>query len=464
MTSNTFTQGRTIAAISTAFGKGGIATIRISGDEAISVADKMFFPKSRSLSEISSNCAVYGNIIKDNTKIDDGIAVVFRAPHSYTGEDTVEISCHGGILLAQTVLECALCCGAYPAAAGEFTRRAFTAGKISLTEAEAVGMLIDATTNEQIKLAAAQTSGILKDKCLKIAQELKTLISSTYAYVDFPDEDLEDVSSSEMLTSLLSAKTELEKLRDSYRTGHAVSEGIIAAIVGRPNVGKSTFLNLLAQKDLAIVTDVPGTTRDVISENVSLGKVLLRLSDTAGIRTSDDTVEKIGIDRAKDALSKAELVFAVFDGSAELNGEDREICDLLSKTNAAKIAIINKQDLCQKLKKEEISEFFSKTLEISAKENEGARTLIVSAVEELFLCGSIDYNTTAVVANARQFAGISKCLRLVQNAIDSLSEGYTQDIAGMDLESALGAILEVDGRDISQAIVDDIFSRFCVGK
>lgn len=465
MSNQSLNQNKTVAAISTAFGKGGIAVIRISGDDAITIAEKMFIPKSKKrLSELPHANAVWGDILKDGAVIDDGMATVFFSPHSFTGENTVEISCHGGILLTQNVLESAFLCGAFAAGPGEFTRRAFINGKLSLTQAEAIGMLLDATTDEQIRLAAASSRGVLDRRCNAIAEELRAILSSTYAYIDFPDEDLEDLSVEEIKSRLSALLSELRTIEDSYHSTHAVNEGLNAVIIGRPNVGKSTFMNLLAEKDLAIVTEIPGTTRDVISQNITLGKVLLKLSDTAGIHSSEDKVEQIGIDRAKNALSKAELIFAVFDASEALTEEDIALLSLLDQASGVKIAVINKQDLPRRIQMDAIRSHFQNIAEISAKTRSEDKNKITQLIENLFLTGNIDYNTDAIVANARQYASIQKCHISVQNAMKALQNGYTQDIAGMDIENAYGAICEIEGRDISQDIVNEIFSKFCVGK
>jgi len=281
----------TIAAISTPYGKGGIAVIRISGSEAVSVAERMFEPKNKKpLSETPSNRAVYGSIYanKDGERvaIDDGIAVVFRAPASFTGEDTVEISCHGGVLLTQRVLESALLSGARLATAGEFTRRAYINGKMTLTSAEALGELLAASTDEQISLARSGLRGKLSGEISRIYNSLCDVLAAIYAHIDYPDEDLADISREEMLDIANKNLSDLKRLAATYTTGHAVGEGISTAIVGRTNAGKSTLYNLIVGRDAAIVTDIEGTTRDILTESAKLGKITLRLSDTAGQKFS----------------------------------------------------------------------------------------------------------------------------------------------------------------------------------
>lgn len=461
---------KTIAAVSTAYGRGGVALIRISGEDAISVGERMFSPKNgRSLSEIEAGRSVYGDIHRENERIDDGMLTIFRAPHSYTGEDTVEISCHGGIIVTEKVLERAFECGAVPAGPGEFTKRAFINGKISLSQAEAVGMIIDAESEEQLALASAGEKGVLKKKCDELYERLKNLVTAVYAKVDFPDEDLAEVSEDEFSGELSYIEKELCTLKSSYKRGRAVFEGVKVCIVGKPNTGKSSLLNRLVGRDRAIVTDIAGTTRDVIEETVPCGRVMLRLSDTAGIRETRDVVEKIGVERSLKAISEAELVLAVFDGSASLDGEDLTVIERLKDKGCLKIALINKTDLPSRLDKAGIEKLkiFDKILEISAAaenvEENGVDT-IRKTVEEAFAAGEIDYNKNATVVTARQNASVSRALDYVRAAISVFSSGVSTDTAGFELEGALSELSELDGRRVSEEIVDGIFHRFCVGK
>ena len=337
----------TIAAISTPYGKGGIAVLRISGEDAISVAARVFEPKSgKSLGDAESAKAIYGNIFETadgkKNQIDDGLATVFRAPRSFTGEDTVEISCHGGILVTQKVLSALLTAGARPAMAGEFTKRAFINGKMTLTGAEGLGDLLEAQTDEQIRLARSNMRGTLSGEVEKIYDSLGDVLAAIFAHIDYPDEDLADISREEMLSISRENLGRLRALANTYSTGRAVAEGIPTVILGRTNAGKSSLYNKIVGRDAAIVTDIEGTTRDVLTETAKLGRVILRLSDTAGLRESGDVVEKIGIDRARQKAEEAELVLAVFDGSRETDGEDAEFIDYLKTLSGIKIAIIKK--------------------------------------------------------------------------------------------------------------------------
>ena len=468
-------KNQTIAAISTPFGKGGIAVIRISGEKALEVADKMFFPISgKKLAKADPNTAVYGKIISDGTHIDDGVAVVFRAPRSFTGEDTVEISCHGGILLTERVLKTAFASGAYPAGAGEFTERAFLNGKISLTEAEAVIGLIEAESEEKLALCASHASGVLKRRIEEIYASVLKLLSSVYVGLDYPEEDLEDVSDAEFLASLKGIYARLSETANTYREGKAVAEGVKTVLLGKPNTGKSSLLNAWLCEDRAIVTDIPGTTRDVIEEKVSAGRITLRLSDTAGIRESADEVERIGIEKAVKTANEAELIIAIFDLSRDIDGEDVFICNTLKKyaeKGKSVIAVFNKNDLDNG--DGDFSERFSAVknmlpceaviCNISAKSGYGLDGL-KKVAEELFVSGRTDYSQTAVVANARQFSAVCLARDAVLDAINAFESGVGSDVCGMDLERALSALGEVDGRAVSEEITSEIFKNFCVGK
>lgn len=454
----------TIAAISTPHGRGGISVIRISGDSALKVASAMFRPKNGGrLDKTKPNTAVYGGIFHGGTCIDDGIATVFRAPRSYTGEDTVEISCHGGILLAQMTLEAVLLGGARQAEAGEFTQRAFTAGKMDLSAAEAVIALIEAESEEKIKLQAALSRGVLSRKIESIRTALLDAVSSIYAYIDFPDEDMTDLSPSDLRARIEAVYGDMTALIATYRAGRAISEGIPTVIAGKPNTGKSSLLNLLLGEDRAIVSAIAGTTRDTVEETAAAGRVLLRLCDTAGIRDTEDEVERLGISRTETKMENAALILAVFDGSATPDAQDEAFLDVLSTKNCEIIAIINKADLPAHDQITRIKEKFSHTVSISCVTGEGMQELI-ALIEKLFIGGEIDYDGRAVIANARQYAALTSALECVKNAADALDQGMTQDIAGLDIEAALSKLGEIDGRVAAEAIVENIFRNFCVGK
>ena len=454
----------TIAAISTPHGKGGVAVIRISGENAFEVAEKFIFPKNKKpFSEIKANSVFLADVKNAEGKtLDESLITIFRAPRSYTGENVVEISCHGGVLLPQNILSAAFSAGAVQAGPGEFTRRAFSAGKLSLTEAESVIGMIDAKTNAALTLAQRGISGALTKKTEKIYNDITAVIGNIYAIIDFPDEDLERMTHEGMEEAMDGIIAELSALKDSYRTGHAVCEGIPTVICGKPNTGKSTILNLLAQNERAIVTDIAGTTRDVISETVVCGSALLRLSDTAGIRESADVVEQIGVDRSKKEIENSELILAVFDTSRPFDAEDEEVLTLVEKAEAegkTVLVVLNKSDK-EKYFGEEMFASYD-TISLSAKN--GDRAALSDKIEGKFISGDIENSGEEILTNARQYSSVCECLASVVSAKYAL-ELYGDDIAGTELERAATAISELDGREVSVDVVDHIFHKFCVGK
>ncbi len=451
-----------IAAISTPYGRGGIAVIRMSGEGVLTLADAVFRPSNgKLLSDVEGGRTVYGAILFDGKPIDDGIAAVFRAPHSFTGEDTVEISCHGGILLTQRVLEATLLAGCRMAEAGEFSKRAFLNGKISLSQAEAVIGLIDAESEEQLKLASAASRGVLHGKVDALAEELTELIASVYAYIDYPDEDLTDLTVEELAEGANRLHREVSALADSYRAGRAVNEGIPTVIAGKPNTGKSSILNRLLGRERAIVTDVAGTTRDTVEETATVGRVTLRLCDTAGLREADDEVERIGVIKTREKLREAGLILAVFDGGQSLDDEDLAFIKELKQLNGSEILpILNKCDLSPAVT---ALPFDAEPVCVSAVTGEGF-DLLAERISALFVSDKLDYDTTPILSSARQYASAKAAEEHLRHACDALVCGFTQDVAGMDLELALARLREVDGRGVTEEITDRIFHRFCVGK
>lgn len=458
----------TIAAVSTPYGKGGIAVLRVSGTDAIEISQKVFKRlNGKSLEDSESNRAVYGHIYENRNgtliQIDDGIAVCFRAPNSFTGEDTVEISCHGGILITQKVLSALLFAGARLAMAGEFTKRAFINGKMSLTSAEALGDLLEAKTDEQISIARSGMRGALTDRSEEIYNSLCDVLAGIFAKIDYPDEDLADIGLDEMLEIANKNLEKLKRLSATYSTGHAVAEGVPTVILGRTNAGKSSLYNRIVGRDAAIVTDIEGTTRDILTESASLGRVVLRLSDTAGLRSSDDTVEQIGIDRARRAAEDAELVLAVFDGSREADQNDRNFAKYLNSLRGIKVAVINKSDLGIHPSLSEITKDFVHICHISAESGEGFDTL-TSLVEQIYIDSELDTGNDAIISNARQNAAVCSAIDALNAAIDAIGNQLPLEICCAEIENTLSSLGELDGRTVSEDIVSRIFANFCVGK
>ena len=452
---------KTIAAISTAQGEGGIGVIRISGDNAFEIADKVFKSiNNKKIAEMKGYTASFGKICHNGEEIDEAVALVFRAPHSYTGEDVVELSCHGGIYITKQVLRAVLDAGATPAQAGEFTKRAFLNGKIDLTEAEAVIDIISAKSKSAARAALFVKDGALRKKINKVKDDLLTLVAHLSAWADYPEEDIADVTDDMIFDVCNNGIKVLENLLNTYDSGQAVKQGIDTVIAGRPNVGKSTLMNLLSGYEKSIVTDIPGTTRDIVEDTVLVGDVILRLSDTAGLRDTDDTVEKIGVDRAKQRLQQCGLLLAVFDNSRELDEDDINLLEMA--TDVPSIAIINKTDLEQNIDINYIQSKINKIIYISAVSGEGKEE-IVKAVEEI--AGTANLNPSeGILSNERQRVAVSNALNSVREAKSALEMGMTFDAVTVSLEDAISELLELTGEKTSDEVIDRVFHNFCVGK
>lgn len=455
-----------IAAISTPPGKGGVSVIRMCGEGALAIAERVFFPRSgKKLSDYPARMQVYGDVIRDKNRIDDCLACYFPAGSSYTGEETVEIFPHGGILVTRCVLEALFHHGARQAGKGEFTKRAVINGKLTLTEAEAIGDLLDAKSEEQLKILSQDSRSRLAERITAIKKAITEILGSLFARIDYPDEDLGDFDNDELLSLTEGALDDLRQLISSYKIGHAINEGVRTVICGKPNVGKSTIYNLILGEDAAIVTDISGTTRDVLEKTVPLGKVLLHLADTAGIRESSDVVESIGIERSKSRVDTAELIIAVFDLSCEMSDEDRELLSLLSERECAKIAVLNKCDKDIRLDKSALEDIFDGIITASARDGDAALLReLCSIVEKMFTDEKIATDERAIVFSARQNAALSRTEEFLSLASDALRAGIPQDAIASDVERALGALSELDGREVNDEVVSNIFSRFCVGK
>ncbi|MEE1060360.1 MAG: tRNA uridine-5-carboxymethylaminomethyl(34) synthesis GTPase MnmE [Ruminococcus sp.] len=451
----------TIAAISTAQGEGGISVIRISGKEATEIADKVFRGlNNKKLSEMKGYTASFGKIYSNDEEIDEVVALVFREPLSYTGENVVELSCHGGIYVTKLVLRAVLDAGATPAQAGEFTKRAFLNGKIDLTEAEAVIDIISAKNKSAARAALCVKDGALRKKIDGVKNDLLSKAAHLSAWADYPEEDIEEVTDASLYGTFDNSIDVLEKLIESYDSGQAVKQGIDTVIAGRPNVGKSTLMNLLSGSEKSIVTAIPGTTRDIIEDTVVAGDVILRLSDTAGLRNTDDIVEKIGVDRAKDRVKKCSLLLAVFDNERELDEEDKALLDECG--NVPCIAIINKTDLQQNIDIDYIKTKTDNIVYLSAKTGEGREELI-KAVEKVAGMGNFN-PSEGVLSNERQRQSVLIALANIKEAKQALEIGMTYDAVTVSIEEAISALLELTGENASEEIVDRVFHNFCVGK
>ena len=451
-----------IAAISTPMAPAGLGVIRLSGAGAIEMAASVFKPadRARNLTELSGYRAAYGRVADADGDIDECIATVFRAPHSYTGEDVVEFSCHGGLYLLQRTLRALFSAGAKPAEAGEFTRRAFLNGKVDLTQAESVMALIEANGRLAAKTALTVRQGALFQRLTAVKDLLIGLQAQFSAFVDYPDDDIPELGVEALETELKAAKEQLVKLLSTYDAGRVLREGIDTAIVGSPNVGKSTVMNLLSGCERSIVTPIAGTTRDVVEESVRVGEVCLRLSDTAGIHETDDTVEALGVERARRRLESAALILAVFDASRPLSKDDMALIEQLPTHGT--IALINKQDLNKQIDDAPIKHKFAYIVELQAVNGTGLETL----TEVIHAVTGIDRlnDTEPVLATERQRYCVCRAADAVDEALTALQSGMTLDAVSVSVDSAIGAVLELTGERTTEAVVDGIFSRFCVGK
>lgn len=450
---------RTVAAISTPIGEGGISLIRVSGRDAIEICDKIFKSVSgKRLESLSGYTALFGHIMGEDGPIDEAVVTVFREPKSYTGEDVCEISCHGGRYVTSAVLEAVLSAGALAAGPGEFTKRAFLNGKLDLAEAESVMGLINAKSGQELKLQLAAKKGRTSEEISEIEALLLELSADFAAYSDYPDEDLPDLSEDNFLRLLKLASSKLERLLSTYYSGTVLREGVKTAIVGKPNVGKSTLMNLLSRETRSIVTDIAGTTRDIIENTVKVGDLTLILADTAGIRASLDPVEELGVELAKDRIASSQLVLAVFDISSGLDGNDRDILSLLSKENT--VIVLNKSDVGKALDETAFEGF--KTVLVSAKEGIGAEEL-ERAVADTVGQGNLDPDA-AILLNERQFDLVRKAAAAVKEAESLLLSGFTIDAVGVCVDDALTLLYTLDGKRVTNEVADEVFRRFCVGK
>ncbi len=456
----------TVAAISTPRAAGGISVIRISGENALSIADKIFRSVSgkKIPSQMEGYTCAYGKFMSaSGEELDDGILTVFKAPHSYTGEDIAELSCHGGIYVTERVLRAVYDNGAIPAQAGEFTKRAFLNGKLTLTQAESVMDIISAQGKAFHRRAMNVRDGALFREISKCSSRLLTLLGEIGAWIDYPEDDIPEVDSNVMTDNLMDISEQLQNISHAYDNSRILREGIDTVIAGKPNVGKSTLMNLLAGCDKSIVTDIAGTTRDIVEESVRLGDVVLRLSDTAGLHETGDAVESVGIERARKKMQTADLIIAVFDNSTSLTDDDNELIEFCKNAQGVKaIACINKTDMDNKLDREIIINNFENVIEISAGNGEGINKLR-SVIYNLFITESNNiYDDLAV--NERQKQCLDRAIACINEAITAVHNGITLDAVNIILDDAENYLLELTGERTTEAVVNEVFSHFCVGK
>lgn len=452
----------TIAAISTPVGNGGIAVIRISGTDAVKIADTVFRGKDK-LADAPTHTVHYGFIQDaDGNTVDEVLATVMRAPRTFTREDIVEISTHGGITASQSVLDVIIRAGANLAEPGEFTKRAFLNGRIDLSQAEAVIDIINAKSSLAKANALNQLEGNLSAEIKKIRNVLVHLSAQMQVIIDYPDEDLEDVTAADIERICTESLLHTQKLLKTADSGRIMRDGIRVSIVGKPNVGKSSVLNMLSHSERAIVTDIAGTTRDIIEEHINLDGIPLILSDTAGIHTTDDAVEKIGVERSLKAIDDAELVLAVLDGSREADSEDEVILE--STKDKKRIILVNKSDIStadieniKKLTGED------RVIEISALNGDGSDKLS-ETIKDIYNLGEISISDSTIITNTRHKKALDTTEAALSRAVFALKSGMPTDIAAIDINAAIEALGEITGETVSELIVDNIFHNFCVGK
>lgn len=449
----------TIAAVSTPAGQGGIGVIRISGDDAIKIADSVFKSISgKKIAEKNGYCALYGEFFDSDGKIDSGVALLFRAPKSYTGENVVELSCHGGSYIAKRLLRACFNAGATPADAGEFTKRAFLNKKLDLIEAESVMGLISASGDSQLRLLNAAHMGKTSAKINAAKDTLLNVAAAVAVNADYPDEDIPELEETALKASLMDISNALDTAICEYNSGKVLREGVNTVIVGRPNVGKSTLMNLLSHTNRSIVTDVAGTTRDVIEDTVRVGDLTLNIADTAGIRKTADTVEAVGVTLARQRMEAAQLILAVFDSSDSLNDDDLEILNDIRGRNC--LVILNKCDKGSTLSPADFEGF--NTVAVSAKLGEGVKTL-EEKICDICLTKKLDANA-AVLISERQRDCAARAKESVDEALSALSLGLTSDAVGICIDDAIAALLELTGERVTNEVTNEIFRHFCVGK
>ena len=454
----------TISAVSTPPGEGAVGIVRLSGSDSLYIAKKIFRPKSgKVFDESQPNKLIYGHITdNDNNIVDEVLCVYMKAPHSYTAEDVVEVQCHGGMVAQQKILSLTYENGARPAEAGEFTKRAFLNGRIDLAQAEAVMSLIRSGSEIALKQALYQQQGLFSKKIKKLRDDLKELLIETEAVLDYPEEDLEDITTGKMLSVISCVNQEIDSLLKNAKTGRIIKEGLRTVIVGKPNVGKSSLLNALAGEDIAIVTDIAGTTRDSIEEQLFLDGLPLVLVDTAGIRATEDKIEKIGIDKSKEKLHQADMVLFIIDGSQGLSSEDKELLFLVKQK--PHMILVNKSDLLQKVNKDHFPDVDKKDIIIiSAREKLGWQEFSERLKEKVF-GESKALGEGIYVQEARHRALLQEADNYLNEAVLAAKAKMPIDCIVIDVKNAFDSLGLITGETVSDEIINEIFARFCLGK
>lgn len=451
----------TAAAISTPNAVGGISVIRISGEKAFEIADKVFRAYSgKKAADMDGYTCAYGEVSENGQKLDDVVLTVFRAPKSYTGEDVAEISCHGGIYITRQILRNIISAGAELAEPGEFTKRAFLNGKMSLTQAEAVMDIISSNGKNELRYAVALKDGAMFRRISTIKEKLLKILGDLAAWADYPEEDIPFVEPERLAEDLKEIENELTGLSATYDYGKIIRDGINTVIVGKPNVGKSTLMNCLSGYERSIVTNIAGTTRDVVEEYVRVGELSIRLSDTAGIRSTEDQIEQRGVEIAYGKIKESDLILAVFDSSEELSDDDRQIIDSLSDKRS--VALLNKSDKERMADMDYLKKHFKYVIEISAKHSDGIDGL-EECLNKMFINEEIDAES-GIIANERQKACLEMSLTAVKDALSALEAGESLDAVTVVIDEALAALLKLTGESVADSVVNEVFSRFCVGK
>ncbi len=456
----------TAAAISTPVGKGGISIVRMSGKESLLILEKVFKPAgNKKVSEIESHTVTYGHIFNGDKNIDEVLVIVMLAPRTYTREDVVEINCHGGIKVVKSILDILIKNGARMALPGEFTKRAFLNGRIDLSQAEAVIDLINAKTELSERASLNRLEGRLSKKINELREKILTMTAHIEVNIDYPEHEDEEFSYNMVFEKTSEILREVNHLIETSDMGRIINEGVKTVILGKPNVGKSSLMNCLLDEERAIVTDIPGTTRDALEENINIRGISLNVIDTAGIRVTDDIIEKIGVEKSKIYAKNADFIFFVVNGSEELSYEDLEILNFIKKFNKKTIIILNKSDLEQKLDFNELLEYIDENyvLSISAKDGIGIDKLF-DKIKELFLAGEININDEVMISNERNKVSLINAKQSLENVIETVKNKMPQDFFSMDLTDAYSYLGEIIGESIGEDVIDKIFSEFCLGK